>query len=228
MQIVANNILGFSINDQLTLDASLTNIEQLPGKIEAFVTDQITTYLKNSLAVPFILAWDDAKQAANKAIATLVGVFNAVASDVLNILTTAGHDIAAICDGLKNTLNLSVDEVASALVDFGQDINDIGNILSDVFAAGPSEIASGLTSAGVTVEHAFEVGFGEIGGELSKDFTLVGNSVAGFAGNAVDVVDHFVVDDIENTVSAVVTDIGNALESAADAVGNLFNSCTTM
>jgi hypothetical protein len=226
LQIVANilGINGFSIDEKLTLDASLTNIEQLPGKIEAFVIDQVTTYLKNSLAAPFILGWDEAKEAASKAIATLVGAFNAVASDVLNILSAAGHDIAAISDGLKNTLNLSIDEVASALVDFGHDINDIGNILSDVFAAGPSEIASGLTSAGVTVEHAFEVGFGEIGGELSKDFTLVGNSVAGFAGNAVDVVDHFVVDDVENTVSAVVTDIGNALESAADAVGNWFSS----
>jgi hypothetical protein len=216
--------LDIPITGQLTLDASLTNIEQLPGKIEAFVSDQITTYLKNDLALPLILAWDDAKAAANAAIAPLVGTFNVVAADVLNILSAAGHDIAAIADGLKNTLNLSIDEVASALVDFGHDINDIGNILSDVFAAGPAEIASGLTSAGVTVEHAFEVGFGEIGGELSKDFTLVGNSVAGFAGNAVDVVDHFVVDEVENTVSAVVTDIGNALESIGDAIGSWFSS----
>jgi hypothetical protein len=42
---------------------------------------------------------------------------------------------------------MSLDEVASSLVDFGHDVNEIASTLSDVFSAGPAEIASGLALA---------------------------------------------------------------------------------
>ena len=78
---------------------------------------------------------------------------------------------------------MSLNKVVSSLVDFSHDVKEIASILSDVFSTGPAGIASGLTSASITVEHASEAGFSELNGKLSKDFNLVGNSIAGFADN---------------------------------------------
>jgi hypothetical protein len=226
------DVLGLpTIKGTLNLDASVTNISQLPGKIASFVTDQVVSFIKNQMASPFIKGWDAAKQAANEAIKALTQEYNALASDVLSILSAAGHEMAAIAAAMYETLSMSLDEVASSLIDFGRDINEVGSILSDAFAATPSEIASGLASAGITVEHAVEAGFGEVGAELSKDFGFVGNSIAGFAESGAEAVEHFagVVDgDLSNFAGVAISDLGNVADSVGDAVSSRWHSFTNL
>lgn len=231
MQIAAD-VLGLPpITATLTLDASVTSISQLPSKIASFVTDQVVSFIENQVASPFIKGWDAAKQAANEAIEALTQEYNALASDVLSILSAAGHEIAAIAAAMNEILSMSLDEVASSLIDFGRDINEVGSILSDAFAATPSEIASGLASAGITVEHAVEAGFGEVGAELSKDFGFVGNSIAGFAESGAEAVEQFagaVEGDLSNFGGVVISELGNVADSVGDALSSGWHAVTSV
>ena len=138
------------------------------------------------------------------------------------------QEVEAIADALKNELGMGIDEVASALVDFGHDVGQVGQAVGNVFEAAPQEVASALISAGITVEHAFEQAFGEVGSELSKDFNLVGNSIAGFGADAVDAISKFVTGDLEEFASDVVTDLGDFLGGVGNAFASVFNSCEIM
>jgi hypothetical protein len=138
------------------------------------------------------------------------------------------QEVEVIAETLKTDLNLGVDEVAGALIGFGHDITQVGDALGAVFNAAPQEVASALISAGVTVEHAFEQAFGAVGGELSKDFNLVGNSIASFGADAVDTLKNFVTNDLENFVEDGLTDLGDFLSGVGNAFVHIFSSCEVM
>lgn len=140
------------------------------------------------------------------------------------------QEIEAIADGLKNTLNYTIDEVASALYDFGHDVNEIGTIIGNVFEAGSQEVLSALSSAGVTIEHAVDAVFDEAGAELSKDFNLVGNSIAGFALDAEKTVEHFLTGDVKDFVENTLSDAGNFFEGVGSDIKDFFTGgdCVTM
>jgi hypothetical protein len=138
----------------------------------------------------------------------------------MSLLTDAGHDIEAIASALANTLSMSIDEVASTLHDFGHDVNTICNVLGSVFNAAPQEIVSGLTSAGITVEHAFESAFGDAGGVLSKDVNFVGNSIASLAVDGVDALANFVDGDVAKFLGNTLSDAGNFFEGVGDSIKN--------
>jgi hypothetical protein len=139
------------------------------------------------------------------------------------------QEIEAVADALKNELNMGIDEVAGALTDFGHDVTQVGDAIGSTFNALPQEVASALVSAGVTVEHAVEQAFGDVAGELGKDFNLVGSSIASFGSEAVDAIGDFVTDDVKDFLSDAVSDLGDFLEGAGNAFVNFFkSSCEIM
>ncbi len=101
-------------------------------------------------------------------------------------------------------------------------MNSIATIVGNVFAAAPQEVLSALTSAGVTVEHAVAAVFDDAGAELSKDFNLVGNSVAGFALDAAATIEHFLTDDVKDFAENTVSEVGNFFEGVGDDISNFF------
>lgn len=94
--------------------------------------------------------------------------------------------------------------------------------LGDVFNAAPQEVLSALTSAGVTIEHAVDAVFDEAGAELSKDFNLVGNSVAGFALDAASTIEHFLTGDVAQFVDNTVSEAGQFFEGVGQDIENFF------
>ena len=123
---------------------------------------------------------------------------------------------------------MGTDDVANALIGFGHDVTQVGDVIGNVFNAAPQEVASALISAGVTIEHAFEQAFGDIAGSLTKDFNLVGNSIAAFGADAIDTIGNFVTGDLENFVEDTVTDLNDFLSGVGNAFVSIFNSCEIM
>jgi len=226
------DILGLDLKEHLDLDITIQSISQLPGAIESFVTDQVVHYLEDKIAAPFEALWNDAVAAANEAAAALKDEWNTISSDVVGLLTEAGHELAAIADALKNTLGMTIDEVASTFVDLGHDVQDIGDAIGSAFNAGAMEVFSGLASAGVTVEHALSTAFGDAASEVSKDFNLVGNSVASVATDAVSLVENIagdVADDVASFSTTAISDVGNFFEGAGESfVGFFHSSCVVI
>ena len=135
-------------------------------------------------------------------------------------MSEAGHALGAIADALKDTLNLGIDEVASTFINFGHDISDVADAIGNTFAASANEVASALSSAGVTVEHALEAAWGDGAAELTKDFTMLGNSIAAFGADAEHaIVD--VIDDIGDLAKDAVNDIGSIVEAPVKALENI-------
>lgn len=124
---------------------------------------------------------------------------------------------------------MTLSEVATELVQFGEDVNKIAQVVGDVFEAFPNEIATGLISAGVAIEQAFETVFDEIGKGVSGAINLIGNSIAGFGEDAVEAIADF----FENDVKDFFEDVGGAvidgITDVIDDVGDWFeDTCTVV
>ena len=215
------NVLGFDIGGQVTLDASITNISQLPNRIESWIEDEVVSDLKD--AVNPLKNKD-----LEKLLDELKNIFNLWGSDIMNVLFAAGHDIVAIASAFKDYLGVGMDEVASGLLDLGNDVSHVADAIGSVFNATQQEVVSGLIAAGVAVEHAVSTVFGEAGDELKDGFGFVGSSITSLATDAVDAVESFVTDDVAKFADQTLSDVGNFLEGAGEAIAHVFSSCEIM
>ena len=84
------------------------------------------------------------------------------------------------------------------------------------------DVASALSAAGVTVEHALEAAWGDGAAELTKDFSMVGNSIASFGADAEHAVTE-VISDIGSLAKDVVSDAGTVLEAPVKAMESLLS-----
>ena len=130
---------------------------------------------------------------------------------------------------LSTTFDMTISEVAGALNDFGHDVSDIANAIGDAFQAFPNAVASALISVGVTIEHALETAFGEGIQQLGNAFNIVGNSIVGFAEDAIDAIGHFVEDDVGGFLKDLGGEIIDGLDSVLDDIGGWFDdNCEIM
>ena len=88
---MAAEVLGLRIKEQLDLDITITKLEQLPGAIERFVVDKVVDYLEDKIAGPIIALGKEIYKAANEAVAALVDGFNVLGSNIISLLSDAGH-----------------------------------------------------------------------------------------------------------------------------------------
>jgi hypothetical protein len=76
------DVLGFDIQEHLDLDASVSNIIQLPNAIESFIVDKVVDYLEAQL---------NPLEDFEKGFQALAGAFNVFGEDAINVLSEAGH-----------------------------------------------------------------------------------------------------------------------------------------
>lgn len=83
------DVLGTSVGGRVDLDASYTNLSQLPGAIESYVEDQVYDWLKDQLN-PFK---DPGKDLENleKLAELLRDGFNLFGHELMNMFSEAGH-----------------------------------------------------------------------------------------------------------------------------------------
>lgn len=109
-------------------------------------------------------------------------------------------------------------------INFGHDTADVASAIGTSFATGAGKVASALSAAEVTVEYALEAAWGDGAAELTKDFSMVGNSIAAFGADA----EHAIVDvmgDLGGLARDVLSGAGEVLEASVKWFESKVSSC---